>query len=170
MYSHIVTLKVHVSTTFTTFIYFCDISKRKKMKENDFFFFVKNLGMPGVRIQKYPKSTSTQKVSGTDMTPFLEHPCFIGVFSFLLQLSEAIPGVREVREQRKQIERQKPFQNSRFTSKNKNHNQESITLKHGCIASFLLSSLHNMWFLCVTQFFSSITFGCFCFFFFLNKF
>ena len=146
-----------LSSIFVTYL-------KEKMKEND-FFFLKNLGTLGVHMQKYPKSTSTQKVSGTDMTLFLEHPCFIGVFSFLLQLSEAIPGVREVREQRKQIERQKPFQNSRFTSKNKNHNQESITLKHGCIASFLLSSLHNMWFLCVTQFFSSITFGCFCFFF-----
>jgi hypothetical protein len=50
------------------------------MKENDFFFFfffLKNLGTPGVRMQKYPKSTSTQKVSGTGTAPFLEYPCFI---------------------------------------------------------------------------------------------
>ncbi len=37
MYIHIVTPKIHVSTTFTTFIYFCFISK-EKMKKNDFFF------------------------------------------------------------------------------------------------------------------------------------
>jgi hypothetical protein len=46
------------------------------MKEND-FIFLKNLGMPEIRIQKYPKSTSTQKVSGTGTAPFLEYPCFI---------------------------------------------------------------------------------------------
>jgi hypothetical protein len=47
------------------------------MKEND-FFFVKNLGMFVVRMQKYPKSISIQKVSGTSTAPFLEYPCFIG--------------------------------------------------------------------------------------------
>ena len=50
---------------------------KEKMKENDFFFFLKNLDTLGVRMQKYPKSTSIQKVSGTCMTPFLEYPCFI---------------------------------------------------------------------------------------------
>ena len=42
------------------------------MKENDFF-----LGTPRIRWQQYPKSTSTQKVSDTEMTPCLEYPCFI---------------------------------------------------------------------------------------------
>ena len=28
-------------------------------------------------MQKYPKSTSTQKVSGTGTASFLEYPCFI---------------------------------------------------------------------------------------------
>ena len=85
MYIHIVLSKVHISTTFTTFIYFCDISKRKKMKENDFFFFLKNLGMPGVCMQKYLKSTSTQKVSGTGTAPFLECPCFIDKYAVQAQ-------------------------------------------------------------------------------------
>jgi hypothetical protein len=45
VYIHIVTPKVHVSTTFTTFIHFCDIQKKKKkMKENDFFFFFEKFG------------------------------------------------------------------------------------------------------------------------------
>ncbi len=53
------------------------------MKENDFFFFFFNLGMPGVHMQKYPKSTSTQKVSGTNTAPFLDYLCFIaGEFLF----------------------------------------------------------------------------------------
>ena len=42
-----------------------------------FFFFLKNLGTAGVHMQKYPKSTSTQKVSSTGMAPFLEYPFFI---------------------------------------------------------------------------------------------
>ena len=33
-----VTLKVHVFTTFIIFIYFCDVSKRKKKKKMIFFF------------------------------------------------------------------------------------------------------------------------------------
>ena len=48
---------------------------KEKMKEND-FFFGKNLGTPRVRMQKYPKSISIQKVSGTDTAPFLEYPYF----------------------------------------------------------------------------------------------
>ena len=50
----------------------------------------------------------------------------MGVLAFLLllQLSEAARGVRE---QKKQTEKQKPFQNSRFTGKKKK--QESIILK-----------------------------------------
>ena len=61
------------------------------MKENDFFYFLKNLGMPGIRMRKYPKSTSTQKVFGTGTAPFLEYPCFIAfnlhlsVFPFVFQ-------------------------------------------------------------------------------------
>ena len=51
---------------------------KEKIKEND-FFFLKNLGTPGVCMQKYPKSTSTQKVSGTGMAPFFEYLCFIGI-------------------------------------------------------------------------------------------
>ena len=50
----------------------------EKMKENDFFFFLKNLGTLGVRMHKYPKSASIQKVSGTGTALFLEYPCFIG--------------------------------------------------------------------------------------------
>ena len=73
MYIHIVILKVHVSTTFIIFIYFYDISKRKW-----FFFFFLNLGTHGLRMQKYPKSTSIQKVSGTGTAPFLEYSYFIG--------------------------------------------------------------------------------------------
>jgi hypothetical protein len=46
-------------------------------KENDFFFFLKNLGMLGVRMQKYPRSMSIQKVSSTGTAPFLEYPCLI---------------------------------------------------------------------------------------------
>ena len=41
-------------------------------------FFLKNLGMSRIRMQKYPKSTSTQKVSSAGMVPFLEYLCFIG--------------------------------------------------------------------------------------------
>ena len=61
---------------------------------------------------------------------------------FLLQLSEAARGVRE--QKLKQTERQKPYQNSRFTGKKK---QESIILKlkqHICMTYFLVSSLYNM--------------------------
>jgi hypothetical protein len=49
------------------------------MKENDFFFFLKNLGTSEVRMQKYPKSTSTQKVSVSDTgtVPFLEYLAFL---------------------------------------------------------------------------------------------
>ena len=50
---------------------------KEKMKENYYYFILKNLGTPGVRMQKYPKSTSTQKVSGTSTVPFLEYMCFI---------------------------------------------------------------------------------------------
>jgi hypothetical protein len=50
---------------------------KEKMKEND-FYFLKNLGTPGVRMQKYPKNTNTQKVSGTGTAPFLKYSCFIG--------------------------------------------------------------------------------------------
>ena len=47
-------------------------------KDNDLFiFFNKNLGMPGVRMQKYLKSTSTKKVSGMGTALFLEYLCFI---------------------------------------------------------------------------------------------
>ena len=74
MYIHIVILKVHVSTTFIIFIYFYDISKRKWF----FFFFFLNLGTHGLRMQKYPKSTSIQKVSGIGTAPFLEYSYFIG--------------------------------------------------------------------------------------------
>ncbi len=49
---------------------------KEKMKEND-FFLLKNLGTPGVRMQKYSKNTSTQKVSGTGTALFLEYSCFI---------------------------------------------------------------------------------------------
>ena len=45
----------------------------EKMKENDFFFFWKIWVRLRVRMQKYPKSKSTQKVSSTGMTPFLEY-------------------------------------------------------------------------------------------------
>ncbi len=48
------------------------------------FFFLKNLGTPEVRMQKYPKNTSTQKVSGKSTVPFLEYPCFIAMNTFLL--------------------------------------------------------------------------------------
>ena len=47
------------------------------------FVFLKNLGRRGVCMQKYPKSTSTQKVSGTGTAPFLEYPCFIFKRQFL---------------------------------------------------------------------------------------
>jgi hypothetical protein len=47
---------------------------KEKMKENDFFFFLKNLGTPGVRMQKYPKNTSTQKISDMGTALFLEYP------------------------------------------------------------------------------------------------
>ena len=60
-----------LSSIFVTYL-------KEKMKEND-FFFLKNLGMSGVCMQKYPKSTSTQKVSDTGTAPFLEYPCFIGL-------------------------------------------------------------------------------------------
>jgi hypothetical protein len=53
---------------------------KEKIKEND-FFFLKNLGTPEVRMQKYPESTSTQKVSGTGTAPFLEYPCFINIYT-----------------------------------------------------------------------------------------
>ena len=66
----------------------------------------------------------------------------MGVLAFLLlQLSEAARGVIE---QKKQTERQKPFQNSRFTGKKK---QESIILKQKQrirMTYFLVSSLYNM--------------------------
>ena len=52
------------------------------------FFFLKNLGTPGVRMQKYPKSTSTQKVSGMGRAPFLEYPCFIGCNVSLTQVCD----------------------------------------------------------------------------------
>ena len=78
MYIHIVSPKVHVSTTFTIFIYFCDISKRKNERKW-FFFFLKNLSTFGVCMQKYPMSTITQKVFGMGTTPFLEYPCFIAL-------------------------------------------------------------------------------------------
>ena len=65
----------------------------------------------------------------------------LGFLAFLFhQLSEAARGVREPK---KQTERQKPFQNSRFTGKK----QESIILKlkqRICMAYFLVSSLYNM--------------------------
>jgi hypothetical protein len=49
---------------------------KKKMKEND-FFFLENLDTSWVHMQKYPKSISTQKVSGTGTALFLEYPGFI---------------------------------------------------------------------------------------------
>ena len=52
-------------------------SKRKNERMIFFFFFLKNLGTFRVHMQKYPKSMSTQKVSGTGTAPFLEYPCFI---------------------------------------------------------------------------------------------
>ena len=52
--------------------------KEKNKRKRYIFFFLKDLGTPGVRMQKYPKSTSIQKVSGTSTAPFLEYPCFIG--------------------------------------------------------------------------------------------
>ena len=61
VYIHIVTLKINVSTTFTTFIDFCVISKRKKKKK---------FGCGWVCQQQYPKGTSTQKVSCTSTAPF----------------------------------------------------------------------------------------------------
>ena len=79
MYIHIVSPKVHVSTTFTIFIYFCDISKRKNERKWFFFFFLKNLSTFGVCMQKYPMSTITQKVFSMGTTPFLEYPCFIAL-------------------------------------------------------------------------------------------
>jgi hypothetical protein len=56
---------------------------KEKMKEND-FYSLKILGTHAVRMQKYPKSTSTQKVSGTGTAPFLEYPCFIDVSSLYI--------------------------------------------------------------------------------------
>ena len=61
MYIHIVLSKVYFSTTFTTFIYFGDKSERKKMKENDFFFFEKFGYVWGMHAEvsqeyEYPKS------------------------------------------------------------------------------------------------------------------
>ena len=50
---------------------------KEKNERKRFFFFLKNLGTLGVRMQKYPKSTSTQKVFGMGTAPFLEYPCFI---------------------------------------------------------------------------------------------
>ena len=52
---------------------------KEKIKENDFFFFEK-FGMLRIRMQKYPKTTSTQKVSGIGTAPFLEYPCFTPLF------------------------------------------------------------------------------------------
>ena len=67
----------------------------------------------------------------------------MGFLAFLLlQLSEAARGVRE---QKTQTERQKPFQNSRFTGKKKKK-QESIILKLKQLTRmtyFLVSSLYN---------------------------
>ena len=37
------------------------------------FFLVENFGYAWVRMQKYPKSTSTQKVFGTDMASFFKY-------------------------------------------------------------------------------------------------
>ena len=42
------------------------------------FFFFFNFSTPEVRMQKYPKSISIQKASGTGTTLFLEYSCFIG--------------------------------------------------------------------------------------------
>ena len=81
MYIHIVKSKVHVSTIFTTFIFFYDISKRKN--EIKGFFFVEKFGYAWDTHAEvphaYPKSASTQKVFGTSTAPFLEYPCFIGI-------------------------------------------------------------------------------------------
>jgi hypothetical protein len=52
---------------------------------------------------------------------------FLGVSNFFFQ-SEA---ARDVREQRKQTKRQKPFKHSQFTSKNKEHHQELLALASG---------------------------------------
>ena len=49
----------------------------KGKNERKRIFFLKNLGTFKVRMQKYPKNTSTQKVSGTNTVPFLEYLCFI---------------------------------------------------------------------------------------------
>jgi hypothetical protein len=54
------------------------------LKENDFFFFLlKNMGTSRVCMQKYPKSTGIQKISGTDTILFLENPYFIAYNSIL---------------------------------------------------------------------------------------
>ena len=68
----------------------------------------------------------------------------MGVLAFLLllQLSEAARGVRE---QKKQTERQKPFQNSRFTGKKKKKESIILKLKQRIrMTYFLVSSLYNM--------------------------
>ena len=85
MYIYIITPKVHVSTTFITFIYFCDISKRKKWKKI-IFCFLKNLGTPVVRMQKYLKSTSIQKVFDKDTVLVLEYLCFIVKWGKLVKI------------------------------------------------------------------------------------
>ena len=54
---------------------------KEKIKENDFFFLLKNLGTPEVHMQKYLKSTSTQKVFGMGMALFLEYLYFIAQIS-----------------------------------------------------------------------------------------
>jgi accessory gene regulator protein AgrB len=47
---------------------------KEKMKENN-LFFLKNLGTLGIRMQKYPKNTSTQKAFGTGTAPFFKYLC-----------------------------------------------------------------------------------------------
>ena len=60
---------------------------KEKNKRKWFFFFLKNLDTPRVHMQKYPRSTSTQKVFGTGIAPFLEYSYFI-VLSFISLLSK----------------------------------------------------------------------------------
>ena len=55
---------------------FMTYPKKKKIKEND-FFFLKNLSISRVRMQKYRKSTSIQKVSSMGTTLFLKYSYFI---------------------------------------------------------------------------------------------
>ena len=73
----------------------------------------------------------------------------MGFLAFLLlfQLSEAARGARE---QKKQTETQKPFQNSRFPGK-KTRIYYSKLKERIFMTYFLVSSLYNMWFLWLTR-------------------